>query len=156
MQRNDSIAAILSADRQRRRRLRSPDAKPAGSDRAVSHIDVLKAVKQPQSLKGRDHWEKFVFQVETYLALLESGYPEALEDARKATTFRDHVDISDSSVTHGTLLDWRQDMPVALKIAMASGGVKRFWILASFVEGNGPWVQKSCLVPFSFVAQISK
>ena len=124
MQRNDSIAAILSADRQRRRRLRSSDAKPAGSDRAVSHIDVLKAVKQPQSLK--DHWEKFVFQVETYLALLDSGYPEALEDARKATTFRDHVDISDSSVTHGTLLDWRQDMPVALKIAMASGGVKRF------------------------------
>jgi hypothetical protein len=47
-------------------------------------------------------------------------------------------------------------MPVALKIAMASGGVKWFWILASFVEGNGPWVQKSCLVPFSFVAQISK
>ena len=82
MQRNDSIAAILSADRQRRRRLRSSDAKPAGSDRAVSHIDVLKAVKQPQSLKGRDHWEKFVFQVETYLALLDSGYPEALEDAR--------------------------------------------------------------------------
>ena len=53
---------------------------PTGSDRVVSHIDVLKAVKQLQSLKDRDHWENFTFQ-------------------GKETTFRDHVDMSDSQVS---------------------------------------------------------
>ena len=29
----------------------------AGTSRPVSHIDVLKSVKQPQSLKDREQWE---------------------------------------------------------------------------------------------------
>ena len=32
----------------------------------VKHVDVLKAVKQPQSLKEKDQWERFGFQVDAY------------------------------------------------------------------------------------------
>ena len=51
--------------------------------RPVSHIDVLKSLKQPQSLKDRDQQECFSFQVETYLALLREEFPDDLEVARK-------------------------------------------------------------------------
>jgi hypothetical protein len=55
----------------------------SAAGRPVSHIDVLKSVKQPQSLKDRDQWERFSFQVETYLALLREEFPDDLEVARK-------------------------------------------------------------------------
>ena len=38
----------------------------SSASRTVKHLDVLKAVRQPQSLKDRDGWEKFGFQVEIY------------------------------------------------------------------------------------------
>ena len=57
----------------------------SAAGRPVSHIDVLKSVKQPQSLKDRDQWERFSFQVETYLALLREEFPDDLEVARKKT-----------------------------------------------------------------------
>ena len=41
----------------------------------MRHMDVMKAVKAPQSLKDRDQWERFAFQVETYLAFLDSVSP---------------------------------------------------------------------------------
>lgn len=57
----------------------SANAKP------VSHIDVLKAVKEPQALKDREGWERFSFQVETYLALMDPEFFDELEMARAAT-----------------------------------------------------------------------
>eukprot|EP00435_Cladocopium_sp_Y103_P044062 s2889_g12.t1 len=65
-----------------------PPQQSAGSSaagRPVSHIDVLKAVKQPQSLKDREQWERFSFQLETYLALLNEEFPDELHEARKST-----------------------------------------------------------------------
>ena len=90
--------------------------------RPVSHIDVLKAVKQPQSLKDRDQWERFSFQVETYLALLDEAFPEGLDDARKSTTFMDPVDMTDECKSRGRQLfamlnSWTQELTVATKIA---------------------------------------
>eukprot|EP00435_Cladocopium_sp_Y103_P016802 s3763_g4.t1 len=37
----------------------------AGAKIPVSHIDVLKSVKLPQSLKDREQWERLTFHVET-------------------------------------------------------------------------------------------
>ena len=95
---------------------------PADPSRAVQHIDVLKSVKQPQSLKDREHWERFSFQVETYLALLDPEYPSGLEDARKAPTFLEPNDMTDACRLRGKrlfamLTSWTQEMPVAVKIA---------------------------------------
>ena len=90
--------------------------------RPVSHIDVLKAVKQPQSSKDRDQWERFSFQVETYLALLDEAFPEGLDDARKSTTFMDPVEMTDECKSRGRQLfamlnSWTQELTVATKIA---------------------------------------
>ena len=46
-------------------------ASEADASRTLQHVDVMKAVKAPQSLKDRDGWERFVFQVETYLAFID-------------------------------------------------------------------------------------
>ena len=92
------------------------------ASRPVSHIDVLKSVKQPQSLKDRDQWERFSFQVETYLALLEPKFPAELEEARKLTNFVDPVDMTDDYKARGKqlfamLTSWTQELAVASKIA---------------------------------------
>ena len=74
---------------------------PAGSSKPVNHIDVLKSVKQPQSLKGRDQWERFSFQVETYLVLLDENCPADLDNARKLNNFVDPVDMTDEANPEG-------------------------------------------------------
>ena len=95
---------------------------PAGSSKPVNHIDVLKSVKQPQSLKDRDQWERFSFQVETYLALLDENFPADLDNARKLTSFVDPVDMTDEAKSRGRQLfamlnSWTQELAVASKIA---------------------------------------
>ena len=73
----------------------------AGTSKPISHIDVLKSVTQPQSLKDREQWERFTFQVETYLALINEEFPADLEEARKITTFVDPVDMTDDCKARG-------------------------------------------------------
>ena len=94
----------------------------AGTSKPVSHIDVLKSVRQPQSLKDREQWERFTFQVETYLALINEEFPTDLEEARKSTTFVDPVDMTDDCKARGRqlfamLTSWTQELAVAVKIA---------------------------------------
>ena len=94
----------------------------AGTSKPVSHIDVLKSVKQPQSLKDREQWERFTFQVETYLALINEEFPTDLEEARKSTTFVDPIDMTDDCKARGRqlfamLTSWTQELAVAVKIA---------------------------------------
>ena len=79
-------------------------------------MDVLKSVKQPQSLKDRDQW------VETYLALLSDEFPDELDMARKGTTFVHPVDMTDVRRSRGRQLfamlnSWTQALTVATKIA---------------------------------------
>ena len=83
---------------------------------------MLKAVKQPQSLKDRDQWERFSFQVETYLALLNEEFPDELDETRKRTTFVDPVDMTDDCKSRGRQLfptsnSWTQELTVATNIA---------------------------------------
>ena len=83
---------------------------------------MLKSVKQPQSLKDREQWERFTFQVETYLALINEEFPTDLEEARKSTTFVDPVDMTDDCKARGRqlfamLTSWTQELAVAVKIA---------------------------------------
>lgn len=49
--------------------------------------DLLKQVVKPPkplSEKGAADWERFVFSVETFMALMDERYPEYLDEARKA------------------------------------------------------------------------
>jgi len=90
--------------------------------RPVSHIAVLKSLKQTQSLKDRDQQECFSFQVETYLALLSEEFPDELDAARKSTTFVDSVDMTGDCKSRGRQLfamlnSWTQELTVATKIA---------------------------------------
>ena len=83
---------------------------------------MLKSVKQPQSLKDRDQWERFSFQVETYLALLDENFPADLDNARKLTSFVGPVDMTDEAKSRGRQLfamlnSWTQELAVASKIA---------------------------------------
>ena len=94
----------------------------AGTSKPVNHIDVLKSVRQPQSLKDREQWERFTFQVETYLTLINEEFPTNLEEARKSTTFVDPVDMTDDCKACGRqlfamLTSWTQELAVAVKIA---------------------------------------
>lgn len=68
-------------------------SQPAVSQPAVteSHpfrgVDLLKqAVKPPKSLseKGAADWERFVFHVATFLALMDDRYPEYLDETRRS------------------------------------------------------------------------
>lgn len=94
----------------------------SSASKTVKHLGVLKAVRQPQSLKDRDGWEKFGFQVETYLALLDSEYPVSLEAARKSVDPMVVADMTDDCADRGRKLfamlnSWTQEMPIAVKIA---------------------------------------
>ena len=94
----------------------------SAAGRPVSHIDVLKSVKQPHSLKDRDQWECFSFQVETYLALPSEEFPDELDTARKNTTFVDPADMTHDCKSRGRQLfamlnSWTQELTVATKIA---------------------------------------
>ena len=64
----------------------------------LKHIDVMRAVKQPQGLKDREQWEKFAFQVETYLAFLDGTLPDSMDKARKSKTFLHPVDLSSAEM----------------------------------------------------------
>ena len=86
----------------------------AGTSKPVNHIDVLKFVKQPRSLKEREEWERFTFQVEIYLALINEEFPTNLEKARKSTMFVDPVDMTDDCKARGRQLfamlrSWTQE-----------------------------------------------
>ena len=88
----------------------------------VKHVDVLKAVKQPQSLKEKDQWERFGFQVDAYLALLDAEYPVELEKARKATSPISVSSMQEATADRGRklfamLLSWTQELSIAVKIA---------------------------------------
>ena len=88
----------------------------------MKHVVVLKAVKQPQSLKEKDQWERFGFQVDAYLALLDAEYPVELEKARKATSPISVSSMQEATADRGRklfamLLSWTQELSIAVKIA---------------------------------------
>ena len=127
------VMALLQQSLQQTASAAGAGAPPSAGNpasRLVSHIDVLKSVKQPQSLKDRDQWERFSYQVETYLALLEPKFPADLEEARKLTSFVDPVDVTEEYKARGKqlfamLTSWTQELAAASKIARGIGF--EFW-----------------------------
>ena len=97
-------------------------ASEADASRTLQHVDVMKAVKAPQSLKDRDGWERFVFQVETYLAFIDGEMPVQLDRCRKATAFLDPEQMPDpmkdrSRKLFAMLASWIQECLAAAKLS---------------------------------------
>ena len=96
-----------------------------GQGNAFRSNDLLRqAVKPPKSLaeKAGPDWERFVFQIETYLALMEPAYPKHLDEARKsATALTGEEATADYHVLSvklfGILTSLVQDAPSAVKLA---------------------------------------
>ena len=122
LQRRNNIIAGISHTGAGQGQHPQQSAGSSAAGRPVSHIDVLKSVKQPHSLKDRDQWERFSFQVETYLALPSEEFPDELDTARKSTTFVDPADMTHDCKSRGRQLfamlnSWTQELTVATKIA---------------------------------------
>ena len=115
-------------------------SQPAVSQPAVteSHpfrgVDLLKqAVEPPKSLseKGAADWERFVFHVETFLALMDVRYPEYLDETRRSqkpcAMEGMAFDYRMLSIKlFGLITSWTQDAPSAVKIARGIQGQNGF------------------------------
>ena len=119
----DAAGPIMQAQQAliQQQRATSAAVSAAGSSagKTVKHLDVLKAARQPQSLKDRDGWGNG-FQVQTYLTLLDSEYP--VEAERKSVDPLVVADMTDDCADRGRKLfamlnSWTQEMPIAVKIA---------------------------------------
>ena len=86
-------------------------------------VDLLKqAIKPPKPLKGVEDWERFVWQVETFAALVDESFPVHLEEARKSQSDNTPTEESDeyralSVKLFGMLVSLIAECPAALKIA---------------------------------------
>ena len=102
-------------------------ASPSASVPAFKGTDLLKqAVQPPKALAEKAHqdWERFVFQVETYLALMDATFPKHLDEARRSLT---PLEVDEDTQTmdyrilsvklFAMLTSWVQDAPSAVKIA---------------------------------------
>ena len=97
-------------------------------------VDLLKQVaKPPKSLseKGAADWERFVFHVETFLALMDDRYPEYLDEARRSqkpcAMEGMAFDYRMLSIKlFGLITSWTQDGPSAVKIARGIQGQNGF------------------------------
>ncbi|OLP75531.1 hypothetical protein AK812_SmicGene44654, partial [Symbiodinium microadriaticum] len=91
-------------------------------------VDLLKqAIKPPKPLKNQDDWERFVWQLETYAALVDSSFPGHLEEARREGDDADETVESEeyrqlSVKLFGMLVSLVSECAPALKIAR---GIRR-------------------------------
>lgn len=88
--------------------------------------DLLRqAVKPPKQLAARadcSDWERFVFQSETFLALIDEQYPKLLDEARRETSsVLGDVESMEYRILSvklfGMLTSWTQESNAAVKIA---------------------------------------
>ncbi|CAE7295435.1 unnamed protein product [Symbiodinium sp. CCMP2592] len=76
----------LAAQRQQTQGLAAaaaPAAPAPAPAQASGGGHLLKSMRLPAAFKGRDDWERFAFQAESYLAVVDTRYPAELEVARK-------------------------------------------------------------------------
>ena len=91
-------------------------------------VDLLKqAIKPPKPLKNQDDWERFVWQLETYAALVDSSFPGHLEEARRESDEAEEAVESEeyrqlSVKLFGMLVSLVSECAPALKIAR---GIRR-------------------------------
>ena len=91
-------------------------------------VDLLKqAIKPPKPLRNQDDWERFVWQLETYAALVDSSFPGHLEEARRESDEGEEAVESEeyrqlSVKLFGMLVSLVSECAPALKIAR---GIRR-------------------------------
>ena len=73
-------------------------------------------------LAGKKDWEKFVFQTETFLVLIDPDYPDRMDAARRSTEPLDPEDMTDearrmSIRLFGMHTSWAQESPAAARLA---------------------------------------
>ena len=135
-----SMQAGAGASQATARQAPMPDSRP------FRGVDLLKqAVKPPKSLsqKGAADWERFVFHVETFRALMDDRYPEYLDETRRATK---PCAIENMAVDYrmlsiklfGLVTSWTQDAPSAVKIARGIQGQNGFELWRLLWRENHP------------------
>ncbi|CAE7394224.1 RE2 [Symbiodinium sp. CCMP2592] len=104
---------------------------------------LLKSMRLPTSLKGRDDWERFAFQAETYLAVVDTRYPAELEIARKRKVPLQMAAMTEEVRTlsvrlFGMLGSWTQDSATAVKLAHGVKGQNGFELWRLLRQEHNP------------------
>ena len=110
---------------------RAAMAAPAHAQQASGGRHLLKSMRLPAAFKGRDDWERFAFQAESYLAVVDTRHPLELEVARKTKTPLQMADMTEDVRTmsvrlFGMLGSWTQDSATAVKLARGVKGQNGF------------------------------
>ncbi|CAE7358923.1 unnamed protein product [Symbiodinium sp. CCMP2592] len=104
---------------------------------------LLKSMRLPTSLKGRDDWERFAFQAESYLAVVDTRYPAELEIARKCKAPLQMSVMTEEVRTlsvrlFGMLGSWTQDSATAVKLARGVKGQNGFELWRLLWQEHNP------------------
>ncbi|CAE7832738.1 unnamed protein product [Symbiodinium sp. CCMP2592] len=104
---------------------------------------LLKSMRLPTSLKGRDDWERFAFQAESYLAVVDTRYPAELEVARKCKVPLQMAAMTEEVRTlsvrlFGMLGSWTQDSATAVKLARGVKGQNGFELWRLLWQEHNP------------------
>ncbi|CAE7208532.1 unnamed protein product [Symbiodinium sp. CCMP2592] len=118
-------------------------AAPAPASQASGGGHLLKSMQLPTSLKGRDDWERFAFQAETYLAVVDTRYPAELEVARKCKVPLQMATMTEEVRTlsvrlFGMLGSWTQDSATAVKLARGVKGQNGFELWRLLWQEHNP------------------
>ena len=114
MRQMDLMRQALEASQARQSEMlhRQPRSQSGPSERAAAGFAAstgrfdrcAEPVKQPKSaakapcpLQGKEDWEKFVFQTETFLVLIDPDYPDRMDAARRSTEPLDPEDMTDEA-----------------------------------------------------------
>ncbi|CAE7522738.1 unnamed protein product [Symbiodinium sp. CCMP2592] len=100
-------------------------------------------MRLPTSLKGRDDWERFAFQAESYLAVVDTRYPAELEIARKCKVPLQVAAMTEEVRTlsvrlFGMLGSWTQDSATAVKLARGVKGQNGFELWRLLWQEHNP------------------
>ncbi|CAE7562226.1 unnamed protein product [Symbiodinium sp. CCMP2592] len=118
-------------------------AAPAPASQASGGGHLLKSMRLPTSLKGRDDWERFAFQAESYLAVVDTRYPAELEIARKCKAPLQMAAMTEEVRTlsvrlFGMLGSWTQDSATAVKLARGVKGQNGFELWRLLWQEHNP------------------
>ncbi|CAE7721094.1 unnamed protein product [Symbiodinium sp. CCMP2592] len=104
---------------------------------------LLKSMRLPTSFKGRDDRERFAFQAESYLAVVDTRYPAELEIARKCKAPLQMAAMTEEVRTlsvrlFGMLGSWTQDSATAVKLARGVKGQNGFELWRLLWQEHNP------------------
>ncbi|CAE6971006.1 RE2 [Symbiodinium sp. CCMP2592] len=136
----------LAAQRQQTQGLAAaaaPAAPAPAPAQASGGGHLLKSMRLPAAFKGRDDWERFAFQAESYLAVVDTRYPAELEVARKCKVPLQMTAMTEEVRTmsvrlFGMLGSWTQDSATAVKLARGVKGQNGFELWRLLWQEHNP------------------